>query len=705
MATADRNRSWRIGVDIGGTFTDLVAYNSADGRTVTAKSLTTPRRPVEGVLQVLENAATPLAEASGFVHGSTVAINAILQQNGAATALMTTKGFRDVLEMGRKNRADMYNLFFRPRVCLVPRERRFEVDERLRFDGEVLTELDLERVAELAESLPAEVEAVAICFLHAYANPAHERAAAEALSAARPELYVTTSTDISGEAREYERTSTAVANAYIGPLVARYIEELETELGSRGLESPLLITQSNGGVMPPRMAVRQPIRTTESGPAAGVNGAAWLGRELDLGDLIAFDMGGTTAKACVVRDGEPEMTSEYSIGGELTGIPVQVPFIEVVEVGAGGGSVAYMDATGALRVGPRSAGAEPGPAAYARGGVEPTVTDANVVVGKIAPASFLEGKMRLDDEAAAEAVGGLAGELEIDLHDCANGIVRVANAIMAAAIRAVTIERGRDPRDFTMVAYGGAGPVHAIALADELGVPKVVIPARSGTFAAFGMLVTNLRHDVARTLVGRLDRLDQAETEARFGELEADASDQLEEFSSADEELGETSFRRWLDLRYVGQFHTLTLPLPEGEFEAIAERLPELFHAAHMERYGHAAPEEPIEAITARVTAIREVGNPSLDEHASAEGTDAEGQTRRVLFEDGEWRECAVLRRADVAPGQPVHGPAVIEDGTTNIVLNERTTVERLPGDHLLVTLERRDPDERAAIAAEGAAA
>lgn len=683
--------SWRIGVDIGGTFTDLVAHNAANGQTLTAKALTTPQNPVEGVLRVIENAGMPLSEASGFVHGSTVAINAILQQNGAPTALLTTKGFRDVLEMGRKNRADMYNLFFKPRVCLVPRQQRYEVDERLSFDGGVLTPLDLEAVADLAESLPADIEAIAICFLHAYANPEHERAAADAVRAKRPDLYVTSSTDVSGEAREYERTSTAVANAYVGPLVARYIGELESELGARGLEAPLLITQSNGGVMPPSMAIRQPIRTTESGPAAGVNGAAWLGRELGLGDLIAFDMGGTTAKACVVRDGEPEMTAEYSIGGELTGIPVQVPFIEVVEVGAGGGSVAYQDSSTGLRVGPRSAGAEPGPAAYARGGVEPTVTDANVVVGKIAPASFLEGKMMLDADAAATAVGGLAEGLDIDLHDCANGIIRVANAIMAAAIRAVTIERGRDPRDFTMVAYGGAGPVHAIALADELGIPSVIIPARSGTFAAFGMLVTNLRHDVARTLVGRLDRLDPADTEGRFGELEADAIGQLEEFSSGDTSAQPTSFRRWLDLRYVGQFHTLTLPLPDGAFPDIAAQLPALFHDAHRERYGHDAPEEPIEVITARVTAIREVEGLSLDALPNEGASAAEGQTRRVLFEDGEWRECAVLRRADVIPGQPVEGPAIIEDGTTNIVLNERTTVERVAGDHLLVTLRQKE--------------
>lgn len=681
--------TWRIGVDIGGTFTDLFARDSADGRTVTAKVLTTPEHPAEGVLRVIEHAGISLAQASGFVHGSTIAINAITQQNGARTALLTTKGFRDVLEMGRKSRPDMYNLFFRPRLCLVPRDLRLEVDERLNFAGAVLTPLDLEEVEQLAESLPADIEAIAICFLHSYANGTHEAAAVNAVLANRPDVYVTASTDISGEFREYERTSTAVANAYVGPLVARYIADLESQLGDRGLSAPLLITQSNGGVMSAAAAIRQPIRTTESGPAAGVNGAAWLGQSLGISDLIAFDMGGTTAKVCVIKDGEPEMSAEYYIGGRLSGVPVQVPFIDVIEVGAGGGSIAYLDEANGLRVGPRSAGAAPGPACYGLGGDEPTVTDANVVVGKIAPESFLAGELTLDAEAAIAAVSTLADGLAMDVHDCANGVIRVVNAIMAAAIRAVTIERGRDAREFTLVAYGGAGPVHAVALADELEIPRVLIPARSGTFAAFGMLETNMRHDVARTLVGRLDRLDGNEVEEMLCELERDATSVVNELSLEDE-LEAPTLRRWLDLRYVGQFHPLTLDLPTGRYADIAARLPELFHAAHATRYGHSAPGEPIEVTTARVAAIREVDEPPSIEPEDANAMRNGGRPRRqVLFEDGQWRDCAILRRADVSPGHATTGPAVIEDGTTNIVLNERVSVEKLAGDHLLLMLSR----------------
>jgi len=353
--------SWRIAVDIGGTFTDLVAIAQPGGDVVRAKSLTTPARPVVGVLNAIQRAGLRAEEASDVVHGSTLAINAILEQRGARTALLTTRGFRDVLEMGRKSRPDMYNLFFRPRLCLVPRDLRLEVDERVTFDGRVLHPIDHGELRAVIDSLPVDVESIAICFLHSYAHPGHEIEVARVAAEQRPHVYVTTSTAVSGEFREYERTSTATANAYVGPLVSSYLCDLRDALAKDGFTGPLLITQSNGGVMTAEQAMRQPIRTTESGPAAGVNGAAWLGRELGISNLIAFDMGGTTAKACVVIDGVPESAPEYYIGGRLTGIPVQAPFLEIVEVGAGGGSIGHVDG-GGLRVGPISAGSDPGPA-------------------------------------------------------------------------------------------------------------------------------------------------------------------------------------------------------------------------------------------------------------------------------------------------------------------------------------------------------
>jgi N-methylhydantoinase A len=684
--------TWRIAVDIGGTFTDLVALDDDVGSLVRSKVLTTPDRPVAGVMRAVEKAGLPVPDASGFVHGSTVAINAILERRGADTALLTTRGFRDVLEMGRKNRPDMYNLFFRPRLCLVPREKRLEVAERVTFTGEVLEPLDAEQVTELVRGLSRSVESVAICFLHSYAHPDHERAAAKAVMRERPGIYVTTSSEVSGEFREYERTSTAVANAYVGPLVATYIDELHSELQARGFSAPLLITQSSGGVMTADMAIRHPIRTTESGPAAGANGAAWLGRELAIADLIAFDMGGTSAKACVIKDGRPEVAAEYYIGGRLTGIPVQVPFLEIVEVGAGGGSVAYIDRGGGLRVGPRSAGSAPGPACYGLGGTEPTVTDANVVVGKIGPESFLGGEMALRADLADQAVAGLAVELGIDVYRCANGIIRIANSIMANAIRAVTVERGRDPRDFTLIAYGGAGPLHAVALAAELQIPRVLVPAGSGTFAAFGMLVTDIRHDLARTFVGRLDRLDQAELDGVFGFLEREAAEFMREHRSAGS-AGEIHYQRRLDMRYVGQFHPLTVDLPAGQFSDVLRALPLLFHTAHKTRYGHSAPAEHIEVIAVRLIATSKVRKPNARAIDQVDRSGAVRPARRqVLFEDGGWTQCELLRSRDLEVGRQVPGPAIIEDDATSVVLEPGVTSRLLPGGHLLIEFGVRPP-------------
>jgi len=674
---------WRVAVDIGGTFTDLVAIAQPGGEVVRAKSLTTPNRLVDGVLKAIDRAGLHPGQATDVVHGSTVAINAVLQERGARTALLTTRGFRDVLEMGRKNRPDMYNLFFRPRLCLVPRELRLEVDERVTFDGDVITAIDRAELVQVIRSLPADVESIAICFLHSYAHPEHELEAARIAAQERPGVYVTPSSAVSGEFREYERTSTAVANAYVGPLVSTYLGDLRDSLVEEGFSGPLLITQSNGGVMAADQAMLQPIRTTESGPAAGVNGAAWLGRELGLANLIAFDMGGTTAKACVVTDGVPEVASEYYIGGRLTGIPVQAPFLEIVEVGAGGGSIGHIDG-GGLRVGPISAGSEPGPACYGFGGTEPTVTDANLLVGKIGGDLGGSG-LTLHPDRALEAVGKLAQQLDIPPLGCANGIIRVANSIMANAIRAVTIERGRDPREFTLVAYGGAGPLHAVALAEELQISRVVVPVGSGTFAAYGMQVTDLRHDVARTFVGEWAALDPATVETAFGDLEATA----QRFMDAHEDIPaepEIQFSRRVEMRYVGQFHPLTLDLPPGPFAEVRARIGDMFHQAHDQRYGHSAMAELMEVIGLRVTATRAVHKaaPAVDAPPFARDLPA----RDVLFESGETHRTRVVHGPQLVPGQTLEGPVIVEDDTTHVVVPPRARVTVLPGRHILIELE-----------------
>jgi N-methylhydantoinase A len=679
--------SWRLAIDIGGTFTDLVGWDEAADHVATAKVLTDPEDPVRGVTAAIERAGLRLADTTAFIHGSTIAINAVLQATGAKTALLTTRGFRDVLEMGRKSRPDMYNLFFRPRLCPVPRRLRLEVAERYDSKGNELAALDPDELSTVLDGLPEDVESLAICFIHAYANPEHERMSVERARALRPGLFISASSDLSGESGEYERTCTAVVNAYVGPLVAGYVRRLTTHMRAERCSAPLLIMQSNGGVMTSEVAAIQPIRTVESGPAAGVVGTAWLGRQVGQGDLIAFDMGGTSAKACAIHQGEPEASSEYYIGGRLEGLPVQVPFLDIIEVGAGGGSIAYLDAGGGLRVGPRSAGSSPGPAAYAIGGVEPTITDANVVAGRIDPGYFLGGAMRLDADLARAAIERVATPLGLSVDACALGILRIANAIMSAAIRSVTIEQGRDPRDYTLVAYGGAGPVHAAALAGELQIPEVIVPAGAGTFAASGMLVTDLRHDVARTMVGRLDSFEEDDIEAVFRTLESEAHDYVGS-RLAGRDRTEVTYIRKLDLRYVGQFHPLTLTVPQGTH--ITTEIPALFHVAHEERYGHNAPSEPIEVGALRVTAVSEVPKPPWLRATSGGDAERPPQARLVLLDDGTWAQCRVLRRHMLEPGAVVDGPAIIEDPATNVVIGPADSAVVLDGHHVRIRVGGR---------------
>jgi N-methylhydantoinase A len=492
---------------------------------------------------------------------------------------------------------------------------------------------------------------------------------------------VSASTDLSGEAREYERTCTAVTNAYVGPLVGTYIAHLAGHLKRGGCAAPLLITQSNGGVMTSDVAVEQPVRTMESGPAAGVTGAAWLGAGLRLQDLIAFDMGGTSAKACVVQHGEPEVAAEYYIGGRRHGLPVQVPFLDIVEVGAGGGSIAFVDVGRALRVGPRSAGSVPGPASYGMGGTEPTITDANVVVGRIDPDFFLGGEMPLRAELARSSIATLAKQLGMEPESCAGGIIRVADAIMAGAIRAVTVERGRDPRDFTLVAYGGAGPLHATSLAAELRIPRVLVPAGPGTHGAFGMLVTDIRHDAARTVHRKLEDFDKAEMAAMFAGLDAEAAKYVAAELAGDTDASSVFVHR-LDLRYAGQFHPLTLTLPAENVD-----IPELFHAAHLERYGHNAPAEKIEVTALRVTAMLELVKPSTVGKTGEGSLSRAERSRSVMFGDGDWHECQVRRRHELVLNQTILGPAIVEDADTNIVLRPGDRAVVLAGGHMMITV------------------
>jgi N-methylhydantoinase A len=506
--------SLRIATDVGGTFTDLVAFDERSGSLIASKVPTTPPAFSRGVLGSIEAAGVDVGEASFFVHGCTVVINAITERSGARTALVTTGGFRDVLLVGRGNRPDMYNLRYRKPVPFVPRRLCFEVPERVDRHGEVVTPIDLAAVDAVAERCAQlGVEAVAVCFLHSYANPEHERAARDRLRERLPGVAVTISADVSRQMREYERTSTTVLNAYVQPVVDRYLTELEERAGALGLRRTPYAMQSNGGTASFARARRTPINLVESGPAAGIMGAVRIGEQLGEPNVIYLDIGGTTAKCSLIEDGKPLMTTEYKLEWtpQTAGHPVNVPVTDIVEIGAGGGSIAWLDDAGGLHVGPRSAGAEPGPACYGRGGTAPTVTDAKLVAGVIDPGYFLGGRLTVSRELALDAIRKLGDAVGTSPEETANGIIRLANARMINALRLVSVRRGHDPRDFVLVACGGGGAMHAAALGAELRVKRVVIPPLAGNFSAWGMLVTDPRIDLVRTHVLRTDGCQMAE--------------------------------------------------------------------------------------------------------------------------------------------------------------------------------------------------
>jgi len=677
------------GVDIGGTFTDLVAYR--DGRMVLSKTLSTPADPTRGVARTLEAAGSRIEEIEQLLHGSTVAINTVLERKGALTAFITTEGFRDIYEIGRGNRPESFDIFFhRPRP-LVPRDRCFEVRERLDARGEVIAPLDERAVRKLGERFAAEgVQAVAICFLHAYANPAHEQAAGRILRSAHPELFVTLSHEILREYREYERASTTVLNAYVGPHARAYLGRLESYLHDRGFRGAVQIMRSNGGSMSLAHAAAQPVSMMESGPVAGMIGAGHIARALGFRQAIGFDMGGTTAKSTLITDGVPSIEEGYYIGGQATGQPMQLPVVDIVEVGAGGGSIAWRDSAGRLHVGPQSAGAEPGPACYGRGGSEPSVTDADLVLGRLNAGRFLGGGMNLDAGRAASAIGErIAGPLGLPLKEAAAGILQIADSAMALSVRAVSVKKGVDPRESAMIAFGGAGPLHAAALAREIYIPKLVIPKLPGNFSALGMLLAAWRHDFVRTLVGSLGAIEPKLVAQAYADLAAAARAQLERESI---EASLAAFAFGADLRYRGQEHAITVPVDDPD--ALSQGGPSVrsrFDELHERRYGHAAPEEDIELVNLRLTVTVEREDPGILEFISApyEPGDARPeQKREIVFDDpARPRDARILWRPGLPPGFAVEGPAVIEEANSTTLVYPGDVAEISPHGHIVVTI------------------
>ena len=676
----------RVGVDIGGTFTDVVVFDPAVGSLTLAKALSTPRALARGVRDALHKAGAPLDQAESLIHGSTVVINAIIERTGARTALLTTRGFRDVYEIGRINRPESFNPRFRKHRPLVPREDIFEIPERVLADGSVRLPLDEDAVRHVAQILKDEdFESVAILFLHAYRFPAHELRARQILLEENPDWFVTASHELSREYREYERTSTVAANAYVGPVVSRYLTELDTGIRADGFSGDLSIMQSNGGLSDLQLARQQCIQMLESGPAGGLVGTLTVCELLGLERAIAFDMGGTTAKASVVERGVPTLSPDYFIGGYNEGLAIRVPVLDIVEVGTGGGSIAWLDEGGALHVGPRSAGAEPGPAAYGRGGTEPTVTDANVVLGRLSPAAFMGGETQLDSAAAVCALRErVAGPLGVDLERAASGMLEVATSAMANAVRQVTLQRGLDPRDFTLLTYGGGGPLHASAVARELQIQTVIVPRAPGLFSALGMLLADMRRDYVQTLFARLDTLDLADLEREFASLEAEGRAALERSGIPPVHM---LFERAADMRYVGQEHSVAVRIPAHSDRATIKRL---FDEAHQLRYSHSAPAESADVVSLRVTAIGQLDKPQLpliEPGAPTPPRAASRPTRSVIMDRVGRVEVSVFDHERLLAGNVIDGPAVIEEAASTTIVEPGDRVEVNRYGHLVMSV------------------
>ena len=673
--------SLRMAVDIGGTFTDMACFDEATGQISFGKALSTHGHLHEGIQNTLDGAGIDLTNGYLFLHGSTIAINTLLERNGARTALLITEGFRDIYEIGRVNRPDAYNLFFSKHVPLVPRSQRFEVSERLRADGSLHKPLDEEGVRALARQLRADqIEAVAVLLLHSYRNPDHERRVKAILQEEIPGAFVCASHELSQEYREFERVSTAVANAYVGPRVSAYLGELETHLEAKGFQGDFYAVQSTGGLFPLAHARRDCVRMLESGPAAGVIGAQAICAQLGLPDSIAFDMGGTTAKAGVISEGRPLTTGSALIGGYEKALPIQIPMMDIFEVGTGGGSIARVELGQSLRVGPRSAGSMPGPVCYGRGGEEPTVTDANLILGRLDEHHFLGGEMPLYLTRARDAMAEkVATPLGLDVTRAADGILRIAVTQMSHAVKAVTTERGLDAGSFTMVVYGGAGPLHASAIAREIGIRQVLIPYAPGYFSAYGMLFSDLRYDYVRSVFRRLEGLSFDEIEAIYQEMEDEGRAAIAASQIRPEAL---VFERAADMRYVGQEHAVTVDLAQDHFERKDRTsIKQHFDQVHQVRYGTAAPQEPADIVSLRVTVLGRMRKPPRHEVPAGGDTPAPEALRAhkpVYFRSaGDFVSTPVYRRDALRSGNRIDGPALVEEHASTTVVQ--------PGDTLCV--------------------
>ena len=673
--------TWRIGIDIGGTFTDVAMVEESTGAIEIAKVPTTPQNVEQGVMNGvtigLEEEKIDPGNVSFLSHATTVVTNALLEQRGARAGFVTTRGFRDMLEIRRGSRSDLYDLFQDGPAVLVPRRWRFEITERVVAEGEILTPLAEDEMPALVEAIRiANLDTVAVCFLFSFLNGEHERRVGELLRESLPEVKVYLSCDILPEIREFERASTTAVCAYVGPILENYLQRLENATTELGLP-PLHVMGSSGGVVDIPEALRMPVACVESGPAAGVMAASVVANQLGVSDLISFDMGGTTAKASVIIKGDVAVTAEYEVGGSGnskrwmngTGHPVRVPVVDLVEVSAGGGSVSWIDPGGAMKVGPRSAGADPGPACYNRGGTRPTVTDANVVLGYLDPVSLLGGALKVNFSAAQESIRThLAEPLELTVVEAAGRIIDVVNANMVEALRMVSVERGYDPREFSLIAFGGAGPLHATALASELEMVEVIIPPVPGAFSALGLVATDLRRDYSRTLYADLASLDPAQVQDAFAEMERSGVTMLDDAKVPEHQ---RSFVRSADVRYRRQAYELTVQFDRDREGVITrdslDALAKLFHRQHEQTYGHANADEPIQLVNIRLKAVGRLPSLRLTQRSNAE--EARERTRSVWFAGAEVTACRILWRSGLKVGDVLDGPTIVESLDSTIVI------------------------------------
>jgi N-methylhydantoinase A len=671
---------WRIGVDIGGTFTDVAMVEETSGWIGVAKVPTTPADLAEGVLRALKSAVDRYevddAEVGLLSHATTVVTNAILEEKGARAALITTRGFRDVLELRRSARANLYDLFQDAPATLIPRRRRFEISERIGADGAIVTPLAEGEMDELIVALKAaRVDAIAVSLVFSFLNPEHERRIGARLRAALPDVPVYLSSDVLPEIKEFERTSTTAVCAYVGPILASYLARLEEVTRSRALP-PLYLMGSNGGILEAAEAIAMPAMAVESGPAAGVVAAALVARQTGRRNLLSFDMGGTTAKASLIRDGRYETTPEYEVGGGSsmtrwmngTGHPIRLPVIDLAEVSAGGGSIAWIDRAGALRVGPKSAGADPGPACYARGGAEPTVTDCNLLLGYLDQGSLLGGDLSIDHAAAEEAVRTrLAEPLGVDVRNAAAAVIDIVNHAMAEVLKIVSVQRGHDPRDFVLAAFGGAGPLHAAALAGELGIAEVICPPIPGAFSALGLVGTDLRRDYVQTLFTTTDAADPAAVEAAFVALEQKGAAMLDRAAIASER---RRFERSVDARYPRQSYELPVPVPARPVDrATLQAIAATFHDRHRHTYGHDNRAEPVQIVSIRLAAIGTIPPLVIRDRPAVAEADAVKSKRQLWFHETGAIDAKIYDRKRMPLGMEVASPAVIESLESTILV------------------------------------